>query len=351
MKKSYDFDKSKKSSENQNTRASINYDDYKKNFQQEEINESNSPYFNDLEMIRFYVYKEKNTLSKSTQKEYFSELIIFYGFLMKESKKTVDPTTTHSILQQLNLGLYFEKYQVFIGNSFKGKGAKLYSQNTVHRKTSVVKNFLEFLQKRNFIDFTLTRNFKYPKIENHLRPNNKLSLAEIKELFQFYKKHPILHALLSILVTTGIKLNELCTLQVRNIEYMDNEYWLIIDRSGEDKRRLLLLPSVFEAITTFRARRRLDLKLDNEDQTPLFTTAFGKAYSQAYLGNYLTTKLNDPNLSYVHHIGFTVTSATLRLTYATMCMSNNNDYVSLMENLGHNNIKNTKRFLNRGLDK
>jgi integrase/recombinase XerD len=351
MNKSSEDENEVKRSVNQNPPSRNYYADSKVNkleIPQKEINKS---YFIDLEIIHYYIYTERNNYSKSTQKEYLSELKSFYEFLLEHSKKEVVLTTTYSLLQQLNLESYFNKYLEFIGNVNRGKGGKLYSKNTIHRKISVIKNFLDFLNKRNITDFHPNGNLKYPNIQQYSRNYNKLSFLEAKELLQYYKEHPILYALLSILITTGIKLSELCSLKVKNIESSQNEFWLVIENTGGKRRSLLLLSPVIKSIITFRARRRLDFKIDSEDNTPLFVTAHGKAYSQTYLGNFLTNKLNDPNLSYMETKGFTVTSATLRLTYATLCSKSINDFVSLKESLGHKDIKNTDHYLRGGQEK
>lgn len=122
---------------------------------------------------------------------------------------------------------------------------------------------------------------------------------EVSQLLNFFKGHPILHGLLSVLTTTGCRIQELCTARVCDLNYYEGIIWLTVIFKGSKKRELLIHPPVLEAIKKFRKRIRQYSVLDSSDTSPLFTIAKNKSYSyKVHLSNYILRKVNRVELDF-----------------------------------------------------
>jgi integrase/recombinase XerD len=314
--------------------------------------------FNDLEMIYFYVHQQKDlnankNRAENTKKEYLRELLLFYRVLLEKSSEfelplhDISAYKTFSLLNHRNIRLY----QEWIKDAPLGKGGKPYSVATLNRKMVVLKGFLTFLFDNHYISLPLHQKMLTSNVRMEDRPIKELGSVEVNLLLNYFKDHPILHGLLAVLTTCGIRITELCTARVCDLNYSDEHFWLTVVGKGNKKRDVLIHPPVLEAIKRFRERRRLDLVLDQTNTSPLFTTAEGNAYPSKYLSNYVTRKVNEANLDFIKFRKKPITPHFFRHAFSIISFELGESIERISQTLGHNDIKTTMIYLERTISK
>ncbi|MFT9598004.1 tyrosine-type recombinase/integrase, partial [Mesobacillus sp.] len=309
--------------------------------------------FNDLEMIYLYIHEkkdlnDKNNRQKNTIEEYIRELLLFYKQLVENavSFEIELEILDYQLLKRLN-ERNLRKYQDWLKTAPLGKGGKVYSAATKYRKTVIVKGFLKFLFEKDYIEHSLHKDMSSSNLHSSDIPIKEISSEEVLHLIQYFKNHPILYSLISTLATTGIRVNELCTATVGDLEYIDGEYWLTVKGKGNKFRQVLIHGNVLETIRKFRNRRRVDFHIGKRDESPLFITSKGKAYDSKYLSNYLIKKINQADLEFVQMRKEPITPHTLRHGYAQISADQGADLLTIQESLGHVQLKTTQRYLQR----
>lgn len=313
--------------------------------------------FNDLEMIYLYVHQKKDLNDKknraeNTKREYLRDLLLFYKQLVEQCQNIGLETEgfNYNLLKQIN-HRHMRKYQDWLKEAPLGKSGKSYSVATLSRKTVITRGFFSFLFSNNYISLPLHEKMLSSNVRPEDRPNKELSSVEVIQLINYYRTHPILSGLISVLATTGIRIHELSTAKVSDLAFLDGDYWLTVMGKGQKERQVLIHPNVMKKIKEFRIRRRLELKLDPGDHSPLFTTAKGKAYDYKYLSNYLIRKMNAAELDFIKMRKKPITPHTLRHGFALISADQGADLLTIQESLGHQDIKTTMLYLKRKMSR
>lgn len=73
------------------------------------------------------------------------------------------------------------------------------------------KLFLTWLYNVDYIDYPLAAALLKSMVRDREKPDRSLSLEEVQQLLSYYKDHPINHAILITLFTTGLRIQEIAT--------------------------------------------------------------------------------------------------------------------------------------------
>jgi len=323
----------------------------------DESGQSDYSMFNDLEMVYLYVHQkkdlnEKKNRAQNTKKEYLRDLLLFYKQLVEQAEniglEIVD--FNYDLLRNLN-HRHMRKFQEWMKDAPLGKSGKPYSVATLSRKTIIIRGFFSFLYSNHYIPLALHEKMLSSNVRQEDRPNKEMSSVEVIQLINYFRTHPILSGLISVLATTGIRIRELCTAKVSDLAYLDGDYWLTVMGKGQKERQVLIHPNVMEKIKEFRKRRRLDYKLDSGDHSPIFTTAKGNAYDYKYLSNYLIRKINAADLEFIKMRKKPITPHTLRHGFALISADQGADILTIQESLGHSDIRTTQIYLKRKMSR
>jgi integrase/recombinase XerD len=341
------------------TNAMLNDEPYKKMLEiTNDIGEVDFTHFNDLELIHFYVHQQKDinenkNRAENTKKEYLRELLLFYRVLLERSSEFELPQHDFSAYKAFSLlnHRHIRLYQDWIKAAPLGKGGKPYSVATLNRKMVVLKGFLTFLFDNHYISLPLHQKMLTSNVRMEDRPIKELGSVEVNLLLNYFKDHPILHGLLAVLTTCGIRITEFCTARVCDLYYSDEHFWLTVVGKGNKKRDVLIHPPVLESIKRFRERRSLDLVLDQTNTSPLFTTAEGNAYPSKYLSNYLTRKVNEADLDFIKFRKKPITPHFFRHAFSIISFELGESIERISQTLGHNDIKTTMIYLERTISK
>ena len=325
------------------------------------LDSPNTQQFNDLEMMYLFVHNKKDMNDKknrmtNTKQEYIRDLLIIYKQLLENQvlfniELTYhDKNLTPSLFQSLKHG-NLRKFQEWLLTAPLGKGAKPYAVATLSRKMIILKGFLAYLYRSEYIQIPLHEKMLSSNVREDDIPNRDLGSNEVTQLLDYFKEHPIIHCFIAILTTTGLRIRELCSSRICDITYQDGDYWLNVMGKGRKQREVLLHPNIIEGIRLFRLRRRVDFVLDSNDDSPIFITANGNPYSYKYLSNYLTKHINNADISFVKMRRTPITPHFLRHAYAIISAENGATLESISPSLGHTNYRTTARYLEKRLSR
>ncbi|SDJ10896.1 tyrosine-type recombinase/integrase [Alteribacillus bidgolensis] len=262
----------------------------------------------DLEIIYFFVHQEthddeEKNRKKQTKKEYFRDLLQFYTFIHVQLQQDEVSSSLFPYIRKKHI----RSYQEWLKNGAFQHRKQGYAIATRARKITVVKSFLQFLYEEEVVEFPLQVAFKKSTVRRKDKPKRELTYEEVKSLLDYYKDHPINYALLLLLATTGLRVQELAKASWRDLYYDPSieggTYFLKVIGKNNVERHAVILQSTLESIQRFRKRRGLSTEIDVKSNSPLFTTNKGKAYGYKYLSQYVTRIIQDTGFLWVRNKG------------------------------------------------
>ncbi|MGS2778371.1 tyrosine-type recombinase/integrase [Robertmurraya sp. GLU-23] len=310
--------------------------------------------FNDMEMIYLFVHKkrdmnDKKNRGENTKKEYLRDVLLFYKQLIEQAELielTLEGLEQYQLFKRLT-ARHLRKYQEWLKGAPLGKGKKPYSVSTLSRKIMIIRGFLNFLFESKYIEQPIHKKMLSSNVRSEDRPYKDLSSYEVTKILEGFKNHPIVYGVISVLATTGLRIQELCTARVCDLSFVDGDYWLLVKGKGDKRREVLIHSNVLKTIEQFRLRRRLSFKLDPSDQSPLLTTASGKAYDYKYLSNYITRKIQSLDYDFVKYRSSPITPHAFRHFWAIQSEENGVNLSQIQSGLGHSDVKTTMIYLKR----
>jgi len=263
-----------------------------------------------------YLVVEKG-LSKNTILAYMHDLSDFNNFLMVESNNIhIRETTIKDI----------ERY-------IKSLRTKM-SSGTVSRRIVSLRNYYSFLTKETIIKKNIMSDFELPKTKKKLP--TVLSEQEIRMVLDSVEIiDPISNrnrCILELLYATGIRVSELTTLTVSQIN-IKMQYIKVIGK-GNKERYVPMTDYVCSLIKKYLEQDR-DFFLQEQDSPYVFLTKNGQAVSREQV--YQIVQKVAKNSTVIKHFS----PHSLRHTFATHLLENGADLRSIQELLGHSDINTT----------
>lgn len=319
--------------------------------------------FSDVEMIQWFLYRKEHLdrqhdKSMRTIKEYERELTQFVEQLVQYSKEIdidMDNIIEGSLFKSLS-PRHVRRYQEWLAEKspyVQRKG--LYSPATLARKTTIIKNFLQFLYEVEYIHEPLHKGLFTATVRKDDRPNRDLGPQEVIQLLDYFRKinHPVAFAIIHILTTTGLRNEEFCKLKVGDLQYdsITNSYYLNVLGKGNKRRQTPLKEKTLNSIHIFRNARGLEDLSVADKKRPLVTTNTSKAYTPSYLSQYLTKTIKETNLPFLLHRSSPVGPHTFRHAFAIISHKSGVDIYQIMRSLGHEKIETTMIYLEKTFEK
>ena len=272
-----------------------------------------------------YLHVEKQT-SKNTEVSYERDLRKMSQYLKWQdidSAKAVTPTSLNSFV------LYLEQ------NGMKPA--------TISRSIASMKAFFSYLHKTRQIDTDPTENLKAPKIEKKLP--SVLTTDEMTRLLEQPSgnspKELRDKAMLELLYATGIRVSELISLKISDIN-LQMEYLNCMDTHKE--RIIPFGKKAKEALKNYLKDGRPKLVEDEESEW-LFTNCSGQSMSRQ--GFWKLIKFYGGKAG----IEAEITPHTLRHSFAAHMVGNGADLKSVQEMLGYADISATQVYAQLNQDK
>jgi site-specific recombinase XerD len=226
--------------------------------------------------------------------------------------------------------------------SMNGRGVR--STYTVRGYVETIKNFLSWAEAEDLIDDRVLRRVQLPKVEKRIIKT--LSREQFDRLMRAADMEPWRtlqlrdRAVLCVLLSTGIRASELCTLRVGDVHYGEgDESYVVVFGKGRKEREVGPL-----GLECQRHIRRYLRGLDRSPEAALFTSRrTGGALTPSGLDQ-LLYRLRDfagPE----HFTGIRLSAHTFRHTFAVNYLKQGGDIKRLQLLLGHTSLTVTQGYL------
>ncbi len=266
---------------------------------------------------------EKNA-SQNTISAYKNDLAQFSTFAQNESAQVawvdIAPAKIISFVEDL-----------------RGRG---YKDATVARKVAAVKSLFGFLAAEGVVQADPTEHLRSPQVGKSLP--RALSIAEVDELLEQPGRRNTPEAqrdkaMLEVAYATGLRVSELVSLDVPDIELESDPVTVRCTGKGERERVLPLPQRPVDELRQylFKIRPRL---VRNRRECALFVNRRGERLTRQGFWLILKTYAKDANLDKG------ITPHTLRHTFATHMLSGGAPLRSVQESLGHASISTTQIY-------
>ena len=265
-----------------------------------------------------YLHNVKET-SKNTELSYQRDLMKMMHFLKEQNVECVEDVT------ETNLNSYILDLEK------KGLAA-----STVSRNVASMKAFYLYLLKSGKVETDPTEHLKAPKVEKKIP--DILSVADINKLLEQPGERTSKglrdRAMLELLYATGIRVTELISLKVGDIN-RKMDYIVCRDRNRE--RVIPFGSKAKEALDNYMGAARQDL-IGNKECEMLFPNCSGESMSRQGFWKLLK--------QYVKQAGIQmeITPHTLRHSFAAHLVDNGADLHVVQEMLGHSDISTTMMY-------
>lgn len=209
---------------------------------------------------------------------------------------------------------------------------------SISRNIASIKAFFHYLEKEGLVDADVSESLKAPRIEKKIP--EIMSMEEVVRLLEQPRANTPKEirdkAMLELLYATGIRVTELITLKLSDINFSMN-YIVCRDRSKE--RVIPYGNAAKEALDHYLKEGRGAL-LEKRDTDILFVNCSGLPMSRQ--GFWKLIKY------YTRKAGITadITPHTLRHSFAAHLVENGADLRSVQEMLGHSDISTTQIYAN-----
>jgi integrase/recombinase XerD len=314
--------------------------------------------FNDGDMMYTFIHRpihmdQDKQRTVETKKEYARDLFHFYQQL-KESeaflKEDVENFIEGSLFKNLR-PRHIRRYQEYLQTVDRPNGKRGYSLATRARKVVILKSFLKWLWEIGYIRTALHTEFLSHSLRGEDRPNRDLSYEEVSKILQFYKKHPVNYAILSILATTGLRIQELANAQWKDLYYDPTEgrYFLRVMGKGKKQREVIIFHNVKERIQKFRARRGANTDMNSNENSPLILTRNDSAYDYKYLSRYVSDIIEKTELPFLKDREKRITPHFFRHFFAIYSLQQGASIEYIQQTLGHEDYKTTQIYLDKYL--
>jgi len=219
------------------------------------------------------------------------------------------------------------------------KSRQEYASSTVARKVAAIKSFFHYLVEWGAIEDDPTATLDSPKVRKRLP--KAIAQDDLHRLLSEPAREQTPkalrdRALLEVLYATGLRVTELVSLNVDDVNMASAT--LRVVRSKDERERLVPIHErAIEPLREYLERGRMQLLRDPEEQA-LFLNHRGRRLTRQ--GLWLIVK------HYVREVGIVeeVTPHTLRHTFATHLIEKKADLEYVQELLGHANISTTQVY-------
>lgn len=259
--------------------------------------------------FKSYLMYEK-MFSSNTVNSYVRDLEEFNSFLESEYIKHV----TYKDIRSYLAYMYNKKY----------------SSRTISRKLSAIRSFYKYEVNKGVIKDNPCLLISNPKVEKKLP--NYLSYNEIETMLEVpdtFKNNSLRDKLIiEILYSTGIRVSELVNINVKDIDFYNNQ--ILILGKGNKERYVIFGNTLKDMLKEY-----ISIKNDSEY---LITNKYNKKMSTRSIEEIVKKIVK------IDGIKNKVTPHTIRHTFATHMLNEGADLRVVQELLGHENLKTTEVY-------
>lgn len=208
--------------------------------------------------------------------------------------------------------------------------------STISRNAASIRAYFSYLFKEKYIGSNPAENLETPKVEKKMpsiltlkEVECLLSQPDIKETKGIRDK-----AMLEVLYATGLRVTELVTLKINDVN-MDMEY--VLCRSDNKTRVIPLGSKAIDSLNFYFDKAR-NAMVRNESEDVLFVNCFGKPMTRQGFWKIIKSYANKAG------IDDEITPHILRHSFAYHLIENGADLQSVQEMMGHSDISTTQMY-------
>lgn len=256
--------------------------------------------------------------SQNTIASYERDILQFNEYFESINKKMVDLTS--------------EDMQDYINYlSIKGK-----SNSTISRSTASVKSFYRYLISRGLVKLNITDKVDVPKVDK--KEPMILTSTEIEKLLEQPNTGDLKgqrdKAMLEILYATGIRVTELISLRIEDVN-LTNGYVKVKKRNAE--RHIPLGNLSLKCLKEYMNKVR-PLLIRTEEEKTLFINTNGQKMTRQGYWKILKQYKDQAK------IGKEITPHTIRHSFAVHMLQNGAEVKTVQELLGHTDVASTMMY-------
>ncbi len=293
----------------------------------------------------------KNTVrNRGTAMEHAIEEFILYLHQEKRSSPNTEASyrrdlqkLSRYLTDTLSVSRWEDVTETHLNSYMLSLERQHFAASSVSRSIASMRAFFQYLIRMHRMEENPADRLKPPKVEKKLP--EILSIDEVNSLL----KQPDIstqkglrdRAMLELLYATGIRVSELISLNVQDIN-LRMEYITCTDRTKE--RIIPFGANARRALSAYLEKARPAM-LSDETSDILFTNCHGSAMSRQGFWKLLK--------SYARSAGIKteITPHTLRHSFAAHMVENGADLRTVQEMMGHSDISTTQMYLNVNLNR
>lgn len=257
------------------------------------------------ELEKFSSYMMGERKSPHTIKEYKFLVAIFLGFL----KKPIEECSVEDI----------ESYKHFLAS------VKKYSKTTQYLAIKALRHFYKY--KKANVPLNLTVPKRPRKMPNYLTER------EASRLIESSRVNLRAHLVVSLLAHTGMRVGELCSLRISDIDLDEN---VITIHSGKgDRDRIVIIPDYCRVLVKEYLPVRYKLTDENDY---LLVSRKGTRFDSSTIQRMVRELAREAGITKK------VTPHVLRHTFATAILRNGGDIRFIQQLLGHSSVATTQIY-------
>ncbi len=274
--------------------------------------------------------KLKKNRSIKTKKEYFRDLRSFLQFAF-----------LHGGLRHLTPALVA---------SYQRELDKDYADATLLKRTTVVKQFLRYLQKLNVFTIDLTTELKQVGQRPDLVVNRDMYDHETKQILIYLEQHDfLLYVLFLILTSTGMRIFEVAHAKWSDVFYYPPTglHYISIVGKNNKPRDIPLQLDTFSYLCEYRNLRGFTHEISPSDPTAFFPKSNGQHYNSSYLSTRFVNALQQSDLPFIKYRKDPITPHTCRHFFASWLDRMGASMRAIQDALDHSQSRTTERYLLR----
>jgi len=209
------------------------------------------------------------------------------------------------------------------------------ANSSIARSIVSIRNYYKFLIKNNFVQQDPTAYFSIPEIKRTIP--QILSIEEIDELLNQPSELTVKgcrdKAMLELMYATGIKVSELLSLTIYDINLE-----LLYIRCNNGKKNERIIPIGTHAVRCLSLYLKIRFKMNLNNLNLLFLNIKGDKMTRQGFWKIIKEYAKDTNIKK------TINSYTIRHSFAVHLLQNGAGITSVQELLGHNSISTTQIY-------
>lgn len=253
--------------------------------------------------------------------------------------KSASPQTIKAYRHDINNFIYYLKDRLVtpleISEWLEFLNKKKYSPRTIARALSALRSFYNFLVKNNYEQDNFFDLFCMPKTNQYIPV--VLSTKQMKIMLEQLPEHNHLDrrnkCILMLLYMTGMRSEELCTLELSGI--FSSQKIIKVIGKGNKQRLIPLIPKAQKILHAWMSEREF---FDKHGSNFVFLSKNGHPLTTAMIRKIIDkVVVNSSEISKMHPHAF-------RYSCASHLLDNGADLRHIQEFLGHSNISVTQRY-------